>query len=242
MDTTKITITVQDPLYHKYPGQSNPQPAYLTIVPESERCYLDSSSEIGNAMPMEVWHGVQIRIGVPPCVDPGMITEWLESEKAQILLGRIIAGHRVEWDGSNHRGRMSEDSVSALEELEYELAPGRIPESWFLTWYDSVSEYAPDLWEGRGKVPGDREGLSSRYLCELSDAELETLSVRLMEEFEAAAEGNVRFAFDSGDILKTLRDIARDYSTECDECSNRVPDQETRTLCRSCQESGDRTR
>ena len=45
------------PLYLRYSGQTNPQPAHIEIDPEEKTITAEANPEIGNAVPMNVWHG-----------------------------------------------------------------------------------------------------------------------------------------------------------------------------------------
>jgi hypothetical protein len=47
--------------------------------------------------------------------------------KLSTLIDRIIAGHTVEWDGSNMRGRMTDDAREASDDLESAL---KGPDTW----------------------------------------------------------------------------------------------------------------
>lgn len=62
----------------------------------------------------------------------------LQSAEVQELLQAVAAGHSVEWNGSDHVGRLTEDASCCLERLERLLEPiwDRLPglttaEEWF---------------------------------------------------------------------------------------------------------------
>jgi len=105
------------PLYHRYPQQIYPQPAYLEIDPEKGAAILDWSGEIGNAVPAAVWHGRILRVSVSNTLTWDEIYKLVEDEAVQDLIARIIDGHETIWDGSNHVGHLSDDARAALEGL-----------------------------------------------------------------------------------------------------------------------------
>jgi hypothetical protein len=104
------------PLYQHYPGQTRPQPAYVSLTEEGQVSAF-SSGEIGHAVPIEVWNGRTTRWSVPPTVRASTLAELLQGE-ALPLLQRVHAGHEVAFDGSNHRGRLSPDADHASNQLE----------------------------------------------------------------------------------------------------------------------------
>lgn len=108
------------PLYHRYPGQTGPQPAYVQLDEDGD-VTADWSGEIGNAVPMHVWHGRTLRWGVSESVRCDVLAELLRGD-ALPLLERIYAGHSVEWNGHNHVGRLDNDAQEASDALERMLA------------------------------------------------------------------------------------------------------------------------
>jgi len=109
-------ITVEAKLYTRYPRQTNGQPVYLEIDPKTETMRMAINGEIGNAVPMDVWHGVRLRytLNIIPTIDAANAL----MEDAEPLAERIIAGHEIKWDGSNHCGYLNDDAIAAQEELE----------------------------------------------------------------------------------------------------------------------------
>lgn len=104
------------PLYHQYPQQSQPQPAYITITEDGD-VSTGYSGEVGGAVPMAVWHHRTLRVPVHAAMRGDALADLLESAEARALLERIHAGHSIEWDGSNHVGRLTDDATAALDEL-----------------------------------------------------------------------------------------------------------------------------
>ncbi|MDQ7794167.1 MAG: helix-turn-helix domain-containing protein [bacterium] len=104
------------PLYRRYPGQTKPQPAYIEIDPSTWTVTATHDGEIGGAVPMAVWHGLYRRIPVDPYLRGRVVADMLEDPELQTLIGRICAGHSIEWDGNNRVGRLSEDAQQALQD------------------------------------------------------------------------------------------------------------------------------
>lgn len=103
------------PLHSRYAGQSSPQPAYVEMTAAGE-VSADFSGEIGNAVPADVWHGVRLHWPVLSSVRGDSLADLLRGD-ALHLLERVHAGHSVEWDGSNHVGRLDADAVEASDDL-----------------------------------------------------------------------------------------------------------------------------
>lgn len=118
-----ITLEIENlavseaPLYRRYSGQTQPQPAFVALT-EFGIVHADFSGEIGTAVPMDVWHGRTLRWTVPADVRGSALAELLQSPDTRALIERVHAGHRVEWNGSNNVGRLAEDAIQAREALE----------------------------------------------------------------------------------------------------------------------------
>lgn len=101
------------PLYRKYPGQLKPQDAYLEIR-EDGTILCESNPEIGNGVPVRVWHGLDKRFSVSPYLSAQQI-RWLIAQvrpHAQKYLNET----EIVWDGSNHvRRSILGNRVSRLE-------------------------------------------------------------------------------------------------------------------------------
>lgn len=104
------------PLYRRYLQQSQPQPAYITITEDGD-VSAGHSGEVGDAVPMAVWHHRTLRVPVHAAMLGDALADLLESAEVRALLVRIHAGHSIEWDGSNHVGRLTDDAKAALDEL-----------------------------------------------------------------------------------------------------------------------------
>ena len=109
------------PLHHQYPGQCQPQPAYIEL--DDGELTADWSGEIGNAVPAAVWHDRCLRWRVPPETSKKALLAFIRGNIE--LFERVAAGHSVEGDGSNHVGQLTEDAVAAQREIEYILYNGQ---------------------------------------------------------------------------------------------------------------------
>lgn len=104
------------PVFHQYPGQTKPQPAYLELDGGGELS-VSWNAEIGNAVPMSVWHRRDLRWEIPNTLRGSAIAEFLERDDIQALLSRVFDGHHIEWDGRNNVGILTPDAERATEEL-----------------------------------------------------------------------------------------------------------------------------
>ena len=106
------------PVYSKYNSQFNPQPAFIQLDCRDGSLMADYSGEIGNAVPMYFWHNQAVRWDIPSETSGESIKEVFESEDFQVCCQRILDGYEDYWDGSNWRGRYSEDAQAASQEVE----------------------------------------------------------------------------------------------------------------------------
>jgi len=114
LDITAIqSLRGRYPLYVRYPREFRPQDAYITLD-EDGRVGASPNFEI-NAVPADVWNKRTIWIPVSPEIGAAQIRKIVK--RALPLLERVHAGHSVEWDGSNMRGRLTDDASEALVEL-----------------------------------------------------------------------------------------------------------------------------
>lgn len=109
------------PLLFQHPGQMSPQPAYLELDQDGELAY-GYDTEIGNGRPMSVAERRTIRWSVPYDISGKAMAAFLQDPEVLALLERVHAGHTVEWDGSNHVGRLTDDAKRAEEELDRRTA------------------------------------------------------------------------------------------------------------------------
>lgn len=119
--TKPITISFdryQDneaPLFHRYPGQVNPQPAYVTLDLETGEVDAQASGEVGNAMPADVWHGVVRRYPIRGDLTKDQVVEALEGIKG--TLQTILDNSEVKMVDTNWTGKLNEAGEDAEREL-----------------------------------------------------------------------------------------------------------------------------
>lgn len=170
MTTTTLTIHTDNlrgeaaPLYHKYPREFNPQPAYIEMDEDGE-VRADYSGEIGNAVPMYVWHRRTLRWRIDAAANGDSLADFLESDEARALLERIHAGHEVDWDGNNHSGSLDDDAQAASDELDSILE-----EDWQRP-YDTTEVWDAANW--------------------LGDLQIDQLIEQGIDGYAAAAESNL---------------------------------------------------
>ncbi len=122
--TIQITATTSNldhlngkaPLYQKYQGQHQEQPAYIELDCRGGSLMADYSGEIGNAVPFYYWHGLAVRWDISPAASGDSIRELLSSQDFIAACQRIIDGFDEIWNGSNYVGRYDADADSAIEE------------------------------------------------------------------------------------------------------------------------------
>lgn len=104
------------PLWNRYPGQCQAQPAYLQIS-ESGDIYCDWSGELGNAIPFRVYNNIDIRFRISNRLDQYQIDDLI----AQVtpLAKKLLENTSIEWDGNNNRRKFrSHDALSTLQKIQ----------------------------------------------------------------------------------------------------------------------------
>ena len=99
-----------DALQMQYPGQYRPQRPLLELSEDGEITVL-CDPEIGDAVPMDVWHGRRRRFALPYGCRPRQVHRLLRAIRP--LLVRIHRGMDIRWDGSNQIGVLTADAESA---------------------------------------------------------------------------------------------------------------------------------
>lgn len=103
------------PLWHKYPGQSHPQSAYLSLDCIDGHVWANYNSEIGNAVPMEVWLGHIQRFYIQADLRAADINAMMRVMEP--YLQRIVDGYTSAWDGQNEVAYFTDDAVEALRDV-----------------------------------------------------------------------------------------------------------------------------
>ena len=121
MKTNLDSLTGQTPLYVQYDRQTNAQDAYVEIHADGTVDY-ESNSEIGNAVPVSVWHGRIRRIPIPNHLTPTGYQQLHDFIKDELEI--LINGMDEKWDGSNWVGTLTEEARETLDQLEYASSQG----------------------------------------------------------------------------------------------------------------------
>lgn len=121
MQTDALTVTIKPldetnptALFRHYDGETYAQSCHIELDLRDGELTADYDGEIGNAVPMTVWHGIVRRWGIPCLTAEAANT--LMREIAP-LAQRVLDGASIEWDGNNNVGRLTDDAQAAEEEL-----------------------------------------------------------------------------------------------------------------------------
>lgn len=108
-------VTAKYALYGQFDGQT--KDCYIWLDCDSATMGAAYNSEIGNAVPSDVYHGLVRRYYLPyPIYSDsanGLMADILP------LAQRVCAGFEVVWDGHNHVGKLSDDALQAESEIEH---------------------------------------------------------------------------------------------------------------------------
>lgn len=149
MTTHTATLTIEpvdrwDDLYHRYPSQSDRQPCYIELDCRSGVLRATWTGEIGNAIPMSVYHGHDIRWEIP-CLTADAANDLMA--EISDLARRILAGYESNWDGHNMVGRLTDDASRAVDEIAVLINDLYIDESNGVSGIeagDYLAEWLPD--------------------------------------------------------------------------------------------------
>jgi len=107
----------ETPLYCRYDGLIRSQPAYVEIDVENSTIDAEYNSEIGNAVPGKVWHGICRRYGVSPYLSREQVDELI----AEIVpfAAKMVADAEIVWNGNDFvckLGAKAEEAEIAISE------------------------------------------------------------------------------------------------------------------------------
>ena len=105
------------PVFHQYSGQCFPQNAYLEFDPSQAGELVltaDYSGEIGNAVPMDVWHSRILRFKIPSQVTLKALKELRSDERLARMLEQLKGGYEVIWNGNNYVGQFDSDTYHGI--------------------------------------------------------------------------------------------------------------------------------
>jgi hypothetical protein len=118
MKTISSNLTTPAPLFHRFWGQSQAQPAYIELdCREGGKLSADYSCEYGNATPCYVWHRLAERFDIPSASTRDSLLVILTDDDFLALCQTVVDGFEEFWDGSNWVGQYTPDARYALEEI-----------------------------------------------------------------------------------------------------------------------------
>lgn len=190
------------PLYQQYPGQFDPEPAYLLL---DEDGVVEVDWLPRGQTPMDMYHRRRLSWSLPSAIRADRLLALLADETLRGLLDVVRAGHTVEWDGSNHRGCLTPEAEEAEEQierlLERNLDPTDVAAVWdaadWLDWLDLSVCWRDDCVEIADV---------GRIYTTTTDEELEDLE----EEINAAAHQEEVVLLDVAEHLEQLREDLRE--------------------------------
>ncbi|MBM9510058.1 hypothetical protein [Actinacidiphila acididurans] len=200
--TTAVTIReCTDPieLYRHYDGQSEPQPAYIALDLEDARMWATYNAEIGNAVPFDVFHGIERRYGIP------LLTAQAANrvmEELRPLAERILADSTVDWDGNNNVATLGADAQAAENEIAERLGnvfnPGPVD-----AYFDTDDVIA--VWDIDGAVNGD-EAEEYGITAATTDERLDEIAADILSNLASCGEGSTVVCEGLDAHLRGLRD------------------------------------
>ena len=108
----QTTNRKRQPVFYQYQGQCFPQPAYLELDPMLAGEIVltaDYSGEIGNGVPMSVWHNLILRIGIPSQVTLKALNTLKKDKDFNSMLEQLREDYDQVWNGSNYVGKFDTD-------------------------------------------------------------------------------------------------------------------------------------
>lgn len=116
---TKIINCKRNDIVCHYNGQSYAQSRYLELDIRAENVCALYNPEIGNAVPMSVWHGFCRRYKIP-AMTVKKTNQLMQDLRP--LFDLVRSGSDIDWDGSNMVCRLSGSAMAAEQEIESTIA------------------------------------------------------------------------------------------------------------------------
>jgi hypothetical protein len=207
MTDTTITITIDaDPAEILGGGADWSPELYVELLDDRALIKATMEHSAHNGTPMDVWHGLRHvwsnRLSQGSLVVADVDGIHALAERLRPYLARVAAGHSVEWDGSNHVGRLTDDAREASETIADILCGA----GW--EWTDgSVTVWHAGEWLS-GASLGDF-GLAT----DSTDGDIEAAAK--VAEARACAD-SARLFGDVAAALREMRDEAREEASTDD--------------------------
>lgn len=227
--TTQIQLLDEaDPtaIYRHYQGEQSPQPCHIELDLRDGELSADYDAEIGNAVPMSVWHGIVRRWGIP-CVTAESANQLMRDIAP--LAQRVLDGATIEWDGNNNVGVLTVDAQAAEEELSSLLDHDDLTH---------IAEMEASEWWSEGSLPED-------LTADTTDDELAEIVDREEQDATTMQSEVYTVLLDADDYLSARREEMRDtVREELEEVAQRHQELETRrnSLIRRVTSYGDSSR
>ena len=114
----KLKDSPRFPVYCKYDGQFEPQPAFIYLDVESASVTADYYGNIGGGCSPDVFHGRVLRFPINPLSINTQIAELIDENLGDFQ--KIINGSDIVWDGNNYVGRFNEEAQRLIDKFEME--------------------------------------------------------------------------------------------------------------------------
>lgn len=117
LDTSAIAeLTGELPVYHQYPMQTSPQQAYIELNIETGRVTVHWNGEIGNAVPVSVWHGIGRRYYIPCTLSVAGIQGAVQAINDELQI--VLDNSDTVWNGNNHVAEIDDLADEAEKEID----------------------------------------------------------------------------------------------------------------------------
>lgn len=213
MTDTAIALDIRDVtepagLFRHYSQQSEPQGAYIELGLADGILLADWDSEIGNAVPFSVYHGIDRRYRIPI-----LTAEAANRTLREIapLCKRILADSSIEWDGNNNVAVLGDDARAAEDEIEALLGCNSDPSN--ARQWDDADLVA--IWDIDGATNG-YEADEYDITADTTDERLDEIEQEILADLAACNGSTVAVCHGLDDYLRGLRDELRQAANEDD--------------------------
>jgi hypothetical protein len=159
---TQLDEDVPHALHQHYAGEQAPQACHLALDLRDGELSAAYNPEIGSGIPAFVYHHVVLWWPIA-CLTAAAANSLLRDLAP--LAQRVLAGSRIEWDGSNDVGVLTRDAQAAEQQI-LDLIADHAPD------LEQVSELDAGDWFSEGDLPaGLSADTTDEELAELAAAE-----------------------------------------------------------------------
>ena len=121
------------PVHRQYPGQSQPQGAYIALDCRDGNVWASYNPEIGDAVPLDVRNGHVLRFAISPYADGAWINATMEALRP--MFAAIIAGYDSHWNGRNS-ARFTNEAREAIWGVDLACEPEECDSDCSVCWPD----------------------------------------------------------------------------------------------------------